>query len=168
MISLLLALALLPACEQKSRPRTPPSATELAPVTATKADAEALVRDLYAPYLDGGGGPGLERTGKLSASLQAIWEESAKRAAALGEPGPIDHDPVVAGQDWQITELSLEVSKDGSHATVIARFKNFDRPTTVTWKLIGEGSVWRVDDVQPEGSSVREEIRRSLTPPAGP
>ncbi len=160
-LALLLGLALLPGCD--SRPTTPPGAQPAATPVAPLAEAEALVRELYAPYLaGGGGGPGLERSGQLTASFQTLWDQDARLAETRDGPGPISFDVVVNAQDWSVSDLELAATRDGTHATVVATFKNYETPVTVTWELLLEGQRWKVDNVKPEGFDVRAALRGAL------
>lgn len=152
----LLWLALLVGCGRSPAGRDAEvRVTEPPPIE----EAEALVQSLYDPYLTGEGGPALEQTGKLSASLEALLEQEARRAAALGELGAVDFDVVVNAQDWSLSELRLEARREGTQAKVVATFLNHGQPERVEWDLVQDGTAWRVDNVRPGNTDLRALLR---------
>lgn len=124
-------------------------------------DAEALVRGLYQPYLEGRGGPPLSMTGILSINFQIVLEVSSRTGDGGSQLDPLDFDPVVGARDWSISDLSVHATRQGRNAEVVATFKNFDEPRTVTWDLTHEGRTWKVDDIHPGDLDVRQLLREA-------
>lgn len=165
-VSVLRFVVLLAACGGEPVKNTPPKpAVEQVPAapaaqapTPDLQGAEAVVRGLYEPYLNGDGGPGLERTGAASASLQALLDAYNKKVEERGEPGDLNYDVIANAQDYKLSELSLKSSGGPDKATVVATFKNYDAPVTVTYDLVLEGGAWKVDNVNPgdEGADIRK------------
>jgi hypothetical protein len=122
----------------------PAAAPEAASPTAA---AEAVVRDLYAPYLNGSAGS-LENSGKLSEAFTTAWVGANAAMHVRGQDmGPVDFDPLVAGQDFSVSKLEISGSAAGDAVTVTARFDNFTTPTEVRFRMVPEGGAWKIDNV---------------------
>ena len=141
-----------------------PAAPE-APAASSEADlaaAKAVVEALYAPYLvPDGAPPALENSDALSTGLKALFQ-SARAATPEGEVGPLDHDPVVDGQEYEVAKLALEAKRESEgKVTIDARFENLGTAVHVAYSLVKEEAGWKVDDLRlaEEGSqSVRDKL----------
>src|SRR5262249_15178682 len=105
---LVLALGvLIVACSppQASAPTCAPAATpSSAPADAQRATAAIVA--LYQPYLrEGGQAPAWYQAMAMTPELAALVERDQR--AAQGEVGAIDADPIIAAQDYQITDFSV-------------------------------------------------------------
>jgi hypothetical protein len=133
--------------------------TATAPQETSPEDA---VRALYSPYLPGGDerksafDNEAERAKRFTASLTKELKAYFARQEKAGEPGGLDFDPIVNGQDYKIGQLEVRADKTvpGKTAVVIAEFKNFDESARLKFKLAFEGGVWKVDDI----ASLRDPI----------
>ena len=68
--------------------------------------------------------------------------------ASKGEIGALDFDPIIDGQDYEITNLKIDVVEaDLSHATAAVSFLNFKKPTKLKMQLLKEKDGWRIDDI---------------------
>jgi hypothetical protein len=134
-------------------------AEEEPPVTQIEAPIgdgpDAAVRALYSPYLPGGDermsafDNEAERAKRFTANLVKEMKAYFQRQEKAGEPGGLDFDPIVNGQDYKIDRLDVRVDKTVAKksAIVIAEFKNFDETMRVKYKLVFEGGQWKVDDI---------------------
>lgn len=122
------------------------------------ASAEARIQSLYAPYLNGGlGGRGIETPGLASPELSALLDADRRAADASGGARRLDYDVVVDGQDFQVSGLSLRTIASGTHASVIASFRNFSEPREITYDMVRRDGTWQVDDVRfSDGRSLRK------------
>lgn len=120
------------------------------------------VRALYSPYLPGGDermsafDNEAERAKRFSAGLVKELKAYFQRQEKAGEPGGLDFDPIVNGQDYQVDRLEVRADKTvpGKTAVVIAEFKNFDERARMKFKMVFEGGAWKVDDI----ASLRDPI----------
>jgi len=134
------------------------SLSVLLPLPAFAYDTpEALIRAVYAPYLRGDVPENPEQF--RSESLQGLYDAAAENTEE-GEIGAIAFDPVVNGQDFEITDLEIVgVENEGDTATVEVSFRNFDVPNDLVFSLVEEKDGWKVDDV----ASVSGEVQFRLT-----
>jgi hypothetical protein len=118
-------------------------------------DAVGAVRALYSPYLPGGDermsafdNEG-ERAKRFSAGLVKEMRAYFTRQEKAGDPGGLDFDPIVNGQDYKVDRLDVRADKvvAGKTAVVLAEFKNFDETIRLKYKLTFEGDVWKVDNI---------------------
>jgi hypothetical protein len=129
-------------------PAQPPSG----PTATQDTPAIAAVRALYEVYNKASIGPrGQEVDWSAMRSTKLAARFAALPAKQLASEEPIlDFDPVVAGQDWAITELQLS-EKDGGAANrkvVTATFKNSEEPRTVMFDMVEDGGAWKVDNIR--------------------
>jgi hypothetical protein len=71
-------------------------------------------------------------------------------ACAKGDVGNLDHDPVVGGQDFEITDITVAVTDAGPNrkrATV--KYKSLGNAVTrvMEWTKTKDG--WRIDEIDP-------------------
>lgn len=112
----------------------------------------ALIKNLYAVHKDGNG-PIFSRKGKhllpkyFDAKLtKLIWHNIAETPPDL--VSNLDFDPLFDAQDTKITGFNVGKPKiEGSAATVVVRFKNFDKRTRITFMLSNTGSGWRIHNL---------------------
>ncbi len=129
--------------------------TEAPPPSGCPADPVALVEAAYAPYLGGGAPPDLPVATCWSGAMAARIAATRAAAAAMEDIAPPGFDPVIDGQDWQLSNLAVRaVDAD----TVEARFDNFGTPSVVTWELVDEGG-WRVADLRTARWTLSELLR---------
>lgn len=137
---LILAVLLLVACDDA----TPEPGAEEKPDNGP-AD---FVTALYKTYIDyGEGAPQPGAPDMYSKRLQAMIDKDAAETPD-GEAGKLDFNPIVDGQDWQLTGLKIaEVSRAASEAKVRATFANFGEPRSIVFNLVREDGQWRIDDI---------------------
>ncbi|MFH1465984.1 MAG: hypothetical protein ABIO70_16485 [Pseudomonadota bacterium] len=146
-----LGLLALVACDRAHAPAAPAPPPEAA-VGAGAAkpscpqDPMAMVEQAYGPYLAG-----------QMADLSTLVCWSARTGTLLASRR-LFYDPVVNAQDFQIADLAFESLDGGS---IRATFTNFGTPVEVTWVLVREGGVWRVDDLMSGGGSLVKELQEA-------
>lgn len=112
-------------------------------------DPISTVRPLYAPYLaDAAPPPALPARAPLSGELRGMFA-ALDEAVAAGSAQGLDFDPVIDGQDYQLSglEVTLEEGPAAGRAMVKAAFRNFGADVEVFFDLIEEGGAWVIDDV---------------------
>lgn len=136
------------------------------------ADPVSTVEPLYAPYAAGENPPSNLRD---KAPWTAEMRELLRRAVELGnqrnEPLPaIDFDPIVDGQDWEITEVAVAVTQEPADgkAEVTASFKNFGESVSLIYELKEEGGGWRVDNIRGAHWTLRQLLADSGITPETP
>lgn len=125
---------------------------------ASDPTAEAFVRGLYQRYR--GTGPdylGKDAPSVFDKSLVALFQRD--RAAAKGEAGLMDWDPICDCQDPEgLTGVQVAVRPSGDEAT--ARFAFGSRAVTIEYKLVHTAAGWRIADI---GSAKIPSLRDWLT-----
>ena len=137
--------------EKSSAPAAPAAAAAPVATASAAGDPVAVILPLYQPYLKDGSNPPDWRTAiPFTIATQALLEKEAAATAKTGEVGAIDGDPIVAAQDWKITDLHVALQSppvDGK-AVVEAKFHNLDRDTIVSWDMVEEAGAWRVANIR--------------------
>jgi hypothetical protein len=124
-------------------------------------DPVALVEKIYEPYLAGEIPEGQHEF--FSATLETLFETAAA-ATPEGEIGPLDFDPVINGQDFDISRLRVqEVQNDGSAAIVEASFVNLGERQRILFMLTHGDEGWKVNDLQSVGPNFRWRLTELLS-----
>ena len=72
-----------------------------------------------------------------------------------GEPPILNVDPFVGCQDWEISNLAIEVKEIGVKATGIVAFINAGKPHKVVLELQRSSDGWRIAEIQWDYASLR-------------
>jgi hypothetical protein len=117
--------------------------------TESESAPVAFIASLYKTYTDiapgEDGEPGLPQM--YSRRLQALIDKDAAETPE-GEVGRLDWDPVVDGQDWELSGLKItEVFQSGGEARVRAVFANMGDRRNILFNLVREDGQWRIDDI---------------------
>jgi hypothetical protein len=150
-----LALTAQPAWAGKSQAKADDEPAPIQVEVPVSGTPDSAVRALYVPYMPGGDerlsafDNDAERAKRFSANLTKELKDYFLRQEKAGEPGGLDFDPIVNGQDYKIGGLTVRVEKavPGKSAVVIAEFKNFDEQMRVKYDLVFEGGAWKVDGI---------------------
>ena len=126
------------------------SLASTASAAPTAQSAEAFIRRVYAPYL--AGKTDADPTGKAAPAIFApplLKLIRQDQAAAGGEVGALDSDPICQCQDFdRLKQLSVAVRNvTPGHATAAVRFVNEGTPEMLTYTLVAVGNDWRVADI---------------------
>jgi hypothetical protein len=125
----------------------------VAPLGRAFADGPAdLINEVYAIYLNSNGdGSALADRYKgrfTSKRLGALFDYYDAHASP-DEVGALDFDPFVDGQDYELKDFAITPEKvSGDKATIVVKFINFDRLTTLTYRLVREAGAWKIDDIE--------------------
>lgn len=123
----------------------------------TFSTPEALFQALYAPYIADEWS--FDYQPYLSASLRALYDEDRARTAE-GEIGAIDFDPIIAGQDFDISDLRIGTPDiDGNEAEVVVTFNNMGERITLDYDLVREKGSWLVDNIENETPGYEWDLR---------
>ena len=80
------------------------------------------------------------------------------RAAATGqsESPVLDRDPFIGRAEWDISDLSIDVTDTGAPKTVgTVTFINLGKPEKIVLELLRSGKEWRIADVEWGSGSLR-------------
>lgn len=130
-------------------------------------DPRAVVIAAYEPYLESDFDWGnYDDSALYSRELNALFDRDARESEAAGEVGRLDFDPLVNGQDYEITNLEIgQAAVTGDKAVVPVEFDNFSSPTTIEIRLVKEDYGWSIDDVVSTGGDVAYALRDILEAP---
>lgn len=121
---------------------------------ADAAAPEALVAALYKAH-DNDKSPFFQTENKalldkyFTKELATLIWKDAK--SSEGEVGVLGFDPLYNAQDTEIKNFAVQKGKvDGTKATVIASFVNFDAKQKITFALVQEDGAWKIADIRYE------------------
>ncbi|MDY0885790.1 DUF3828 domain-containing protein [Dongia soli] len=80
--------------------------------------------------------------------------EDSRAAQAKGDVPELDGDPFVDAQDWQLSDLTIDVDDAATKKTTAkVSFRNQDQPVTIRLDLVKIGQTWKINDIHwPKGS----------------
>ena len=100
--------------------------------------------------------------GYFTVGLAGLILEDRASAAKKGEPPALDGDPFVGHQDWDISDLAIDVKDKPAAAKAIGTvsFNNAGKPEKVVIELLRNGKDWRIADIKWDASSLRALYRK--------
>jgi hypothetical protein len=131
--------------------------------------AKAFLNSIYHQYVgkSSGDAVGVALTNAKSVrsyftvGLASLILEDRATAAKRGEPPALDGDPFVGHQDWDISDLSIEVKDTGALKTTgVVTFMNSGKPEKVVLELLRSGKEWRIADIAWDSGTLRGLYRR--------
>ena len=79
----------------------------------------------------------ISRVGLIPGALGDADGQRPKLAAQRGEVGPLDFDPLIDAQDWNVAELDIAVTDTApGRASTTVKFTNLGKATTVLLDLV--------------------------------
>ena len=159
----LVALALAPAVPAVARP------------TETRAPSAALsakgfLEGIYRAYVGtspAAKGIALDQPETVrryfSPGLASLILEDSAEAFERGAVPTLSGDPFVGHQEWQISDLAIDVKDASIKAVGTVSFTNFGKPETLVLELLKVGDAWRIADIRWPSGSLRELYRRGVT-----
>jgi Protein of unknown function (DUF3828) len=136
------------------------------------ADPVSTVEPLYAPYVAGENPPmDLLEKAPWTAETRELLRRALELSNQRNEPLPaIDFDPIVDGQDWEITDVAVALTEEPADgkAEVTASFKNFGENVSLIYELKEEGGGWRVDNIRGAHWTLRQLLADSGITPETP
>ena len=90
--------------------------------------------------------------------------ETMAAKLAAKEPPALDGDPFVGRQDWDISDLAIEVKETGAVKAIgTVTFMDSGKPQKVVLELLRSGNDWRIADIEWGSGSLRGLYRRRAT-----
>src|ERR1700675_4064277 len=97
----------------------------------------------------------------FTSGLASLIIEDRAAAAKRGEPPVLGGDPFIGSQDWDISNLAIEVKDTGAFTAIgTVTFMNSGKPAQVVLELLRSGDDWRIADVAWESGTLRALYRR--------
>ena len=153
---ILAAMLAIPAVPAFARSAEPPSS------------AKMFLEGIYRSYL--GNSPAQARGVALnqpaavrqyfSPGLASLILEDSAQAGKLGETPTLNGDPFVGHQEWQISDLAIEVKDATVKAVGTVSFTNFGKQETLVLELLKVGESWRIADIRWPTGTLRELYRK--------
>ena len=136
---------------------------------APGADPVSAVEPLYGPYLEKKNPPSdMTQAAPWTDEMRDLIRRGIELSRERNEPIAInDFDPIVDGQEWEISDLQVDLSEPAAEgrAQVRARFKNYGENVTVLYDMKEEGGGWRVDNMRGRHWTLRQMLAdEGITP----
>jgi hypothetical protein len=97
----------------------------------------------------------------FTVGLASLILEDRAAAAKRGEPPVLSGDPFIGRQDWDISNLAIEVKDTGALKTIgTVTFMNSGKPEKIVIELLRSGKEWRIADIEWDSGSLRGLYRR--------
>ena len=139
-------------------------------VAAGDISAKTFLTQIYQNYVGRSSGAAKGITlaapkdvrGYFTVGLAGLILEDRASAAKKGEPPALDGDPFVGHQDWDISDLAIEVKDKPAAAKTVGTvtFNNAGKPEKVVLELLRDGKDWRIADIKWDASSLRSLYRK--------
>jgi hypothetical protein len=126
---------------------------------APGGDPVGTVQALYDPYLSNQNPKPFLDAAPLTSELHDMMKTAQEQASARGEPTVVvDFDPIIDGQDWELSDLNVELVEpaQAESAQVRARFKNMGEDVALTYDLVRQGGGWRIDNIEGANWTLRQ------------
>jgi hypothetical protein len=124
---------------------------------AQGSTAEAFLHSIYDPYLDAGfkGQPYWQAGRFFVADLARTIETDMREAKRRGEVPKLDGDPFLDAQDWEIRNLRIAITVDGSKTIGRVTFDNVGEATEIVLDLLQTPAGWRISEIKSPSGSLR-------------
>jgi hypothetical protein len=146
-----------------------PVLSAVLPAYAADTSAKTFLQQIYQNYVGSAAkavplAGAKEVRGYFTVGLATLILEDRASAAKRGEPPALDGDPFVGHQEWDISNLAIEVKDTGGLKAVgTVTFTNAGKPEKVVVELLRSGKDWRIADIQWDASSLRALYRKKAT-----
>jgi hypothetical protein len=123
------------------------AATAFPAWAGTFDDPVALVEHAYDQYAPGAPGH-FEIRDHASPDLLSLFEADDARTPD-GEMGALGFDPIVNGQDYDLSDVSVtEAIRDDDKALVAASFSNMGTLQMLMFTLVPADEGWQIDEIE--------------------
>jgi Protein of unknown function (DUF3828) len=139
-------------------------------LAASDMSAKTFLSQIYQNYVGSSSGPAKgialaapkDVRGYFTVGLAGLILEDRAVAAKKGEPPALDGDPFIGHQDWDISDLAIDVKDKPAAAKAIGTvtFNNAGKPEKVVLELLRNGKDWRIADIKWDASSLRSLYRK--------
>jgi hypothetical protein len=162
-VALALAFPVVPALARSEHAKSEPA-------------AKVFLDSIYQHYLgsSSGAAKGIALSnanlvrGYFTVGLASLILEDRAMAAKRGEPPVLDGDPFVGHQDWDISDLAIEVKDTGAFKTTgTVTFMNAGKPEKIVIELLRSGKDWRIADIEWDSGTLRGLYRRKAAHDSG-
>jgi hypothetical protein len=133
------------------------AALPVLPALASRGStAKAFLADIYQRYVgsSAGNAKGISLNSVMTVrsyftfGLASLIIEDRSAAAKRGEAPVLDGDPFIGSQDWDISNLAIEVKEMGAFKAIgTVTFMNSGKSDKVVLELLRSGNDWRIADV---------------------
>jgi hypothetical protein len=144
-----------------------PAAPALARTGDAAASPKAFLQAIYKAYVgssEQAKGISLGNAGTIkryfSPGLASLILDDDAAAKQRNAPPALGGDPFVGRQDWQISDVAIDVKELGAKATGTVSFTNAGKPEKVTVELLKVGDDWRIADIHWESGTLRDLYRQ--------
>jgi Protein of unknown function (DUF3828) len=147
-----------------------PALPAFAAGTAADTSAKTFLTQIYQNYVGSSSGAAKGITlaaakdvrGYFTVGLAGLILEDRASAAKKGEPPALDGDPFVGHQEWDISDLAVDVKDKPAAAKAVGTvtFNNAGKPEKVVIELLRNGRDWRIADIKWDASSLRSLYRK--------
>ncbi len=131
--------------------------------------AKAFLSEIYKSYIGSSGQqakgipltsvPSIHRY--FSPGLASLIIDEGADAARRGQPIVLGSDPFVGHEEWQISDLSIDVKESGpTKAIGTVTFTNFGQKEKIVLELLKVGNDWRITEIQWGPLTLRTLYRR--------
>lgn len=157
-------LALFTLAAVLAMPVVPAFARAAEPPSSAKVFLEGIYRSYLGNSTTEAKGLALDRPAAVrryfSPGLASLILEDSAQANKLGETPNLNGDPFVGHQEWQISDLAIEVKDASLKAVGTVSFTNFGKPETLVLELLKVGESWRIADIRWPTGTLRELYRK--------
>jgi hypothetical protein len=152
-LAVLLAMPAVPACARTTEPPT-----------SAKMFLEGIYRAYLGTSVTEAKGVALDQPAAVkryfSPGLASLILEDSAQANKVGETPSLNGDPFVGHQEWQISDLAIEVKDATVKAVGTVSFTNFGKPEKLVLELLKVGESWRIADIHWPTGTLRELYRK--------
>jgi Protein of unknown function (DUF3828) len=97
----------------------------------------------------------------FTVGLASLILEDRAAAAKRGEPPVLDGDPFMGRQEWDVSNLAVEVKDTGAFKAIgTVSFMNSGKPEKIVIELLRSGNEWRIADIAWDSGTLRGLYRR--------
>jgi hypothetical protein len=96
----------------------------------------------------------------FSPGLASLILEDSAQASRRGETPSLNGDPFIGHQEWQISDLAIDVRDATVKALGTVSFTNFGKPEKLELELLKVGDAWRIADIRWPSGTLRELYRK--------
>lgn len=97
----------------------------------------------------------------FTSGLASLILEDRAAVTRQGESPALDRDPFIGRAEWDISDLSIDVTDTRAPKTVgTVTFNNFGKPEKIVLELLRLGKEWRIADVTWDSGNLRGLYRR--------
>jgi hypothetical protein len=95
----------------------------------------------------------------FSPGLASLILDDSVQASKLGATPSLNGDPFIGHQEWQISDLAIDVKDGMLKAVGTVTFTNFGKPEKLVLELLKVGEAWRIADIRWANGTLRELYR---------